>query len=243
MHRVAFDFVDNVNRLSSANAVMDAVGAALKQVGIDHFIFSFVPTGTESLADVQLDNRLPEGWLKAYTEQGFAADDPGFRYSQLTTSPFRWLKEAPYDPTDKRVTELLQFNRDFGIVDGFVIPVVAEEPVRREPVRRLGQVWFGGAEIELPARTLPALHLMTMAAFNRVLQIKGVPSTVITLTAREREVLTRAADGQTAEQIALALHVSEPTVVWHLKQCRKKLGARNITNAVAIALGHRMLQP
>ncbi|MEY9235426.1 LuxR family quorum sensing-dependent transcriptional regulator [Bradyrhizobium japonicum] len=236
MHRAAFDFIDNVDGLSSASAVMAVVGAALKQLGIDHYIFSFVPTATESLADVQLVNRLPEGWLEAYTEQGFQADDPGFRYSQLTACPFRWLKEAPYDPENRRVAELLQFNRDFGIVDGFVIPVLS-------PIARLGQVWLGGAEIDLPARALPALHLMSLTAFNRVLQIKGVPSTVTTLTAREREVLTRAAVGESADQIARALNLSTPTVVLHLKNCRKKLGAKNITQAVAIALGHRMLRP
>lgn len=237
MHRTAFDFIDNVTGLSSANAVIDAFAAVLKQLGIDHFTFSFVPTTAESFADVQLDHRLPEGLLKAYTEQRFTADDPGFRYSQIATRPFRWLKEVPYDPADKRVAELLQFNRDFGIVDGLVIPVLAD------PIRRLGQVWFGGAEIDLPDRALPALHLMSIAAFNRVLQIKGIPSAVTTLTAREREVLTRAAGGEIAEQIALALNVSLPTVRMHLNNCRRKLGARTLPQAVAIALGHRMLRP
>lgn len=237
MHRVAFDFIDNVVELSSTNAVMNAIGAALKRVGIDHFVFSFVPTATESLADVLLYNRLPEGYVTAYTDQRYAPDDPAFRYCQATLLPFRWLKEAPHSPEqDARVAELVQFNRDFGLVDGVVIPVIS-------PIGRLGQVWFGGAEIDLPDRALPALHLMSLTAFNRVLQIKGVPSTVTTLTAREHEVLTRTAIGEKAEQIARSINVTKPTVFMHLNNCRKKLGAKTLAQAVAIALGHRMLRP
>ncbi|MEY9638706.1 LuxR family quorum sensing-dependent transcriptional regulator [Bradyrhizobium japonicum] len=238
MQREAFEFFEEVDRLSTTTAIMDEMGAALKRFGIDHYIFSFVPTATESLADVMLFDRLPPGWLKAYTEQQFTAVDPGYRYSLVTSLPFRWLKEAPHRPEDAaRVAELVQFNRDFGLVDGVVVPVVSPD------LGRLGQVWFGGAEIDLPDRVLPLLHLMSLTAFNRVLKINGTPSTVTTLTAREREVLTRRAVGERPEQIAGALNVSKHTVVMHLNNSRKKLGATNVTQAVAIALGHRMLRP
>lgn len=238
MQCAAFEFFEEVDRLSTTTAIKDEMGAALKQCGIDHFVFSFVPTATENLADVMLFDRLPPGYVKAYTEQQFAPDDPAFRYSQLTSFPFRWLKEAPHDPAnDARVAELVQFNRDFGLVDGVVVPVAS--PI----VGRLGQVWFGGVEVDLPDRALPLLHLMSLTAFNRVLKINGAPSTVTTLTAREREVLTRTAIGEKAEQIAHAINVTKPTVVMHLNNCRRKLGAKTLAQAVAIALGHRMLRP
>ncbi|MCD9821222.1 helix-turn-helix transcriptional regulator [Bradyrhizobium japonicum] len=238
MQREAFEFFEDVDGLSTTTAIMAEMGAALQRCGIDHFVLSFVPTATENLADVMLFDRLPPGYVQAYTERQFTADDPAFRYSQLTSFPFRWLKDAPHDPAnDARVAELVQFNRDFALVDGVVVPVAS--PI----VGRLGQVWFGGAEIDLPDRALPFLHLMSLTAFNRVLKINGAPSTVTTLTAREREALTRAALGETAEQIGKALNVSTPTATMHLKHCREKLGATNITQAVAIALGHRMLRP
>jgi LuxR family quorum sensing-dependent transcriptional regulator len=236
MHEAAFKFIENLSNLSSANEVMDAFAEVLKQLGIDHFIFSFVPTATESFADVQLANRLPDGFLKAYVEQGFQNDDPGFRYSQITSGPFRWLKEAPHDPNNKRVVELLRFNRDFGIVDGMVIPVLS-------PVKRLGNVWFGGAEMDLPQQDLPALHLMVLAAFDRVLEIGRVPPTLISLTERESEVLTRIAIGEKVEQIAHALGLAQSTVFMHLNNCRRKLGARTLAQAVAIAIRHHMLRP
>ncbi|UGY13722.1 LuxR family transcriptional regulator [Bradyrhizobium septentrionale] len=217
---------------------MDAMGTALNQQGIGYFVFSYVPTATESFADVMLDNRLPKGWMKSYTEQRFTADDPGFRYSQVTTMPFRWLKEAPHDPErDTRLAELVQFNRDFGLVDGVVIPV-------SKPPLRLGQVWFGGDEFDLPDRALPALNMMAMHAFDRVLQLKGVhyvPPGV--LAPREREVLTLTALGKRADEIADALNLKTPTVRVYLDRCRSKLGAATIAQAVSIARGQHMIRP
>jgi DNA-binding CsgD family transcriptional regulator len=58
----------------------------------------------------------------------------------------------------------------------------------------------------------------------------------LSLTPREAEVLRLAADGATSEEIAAALHLTEHTVKSHLKRIQGKLGARNRTHAVAVAL-------
>jgi DNA-binding CsgD family transcriptional regulator len=56
------------------------------------------------------------------------------------------------------------------------------------------------------------------------------------LTPREIEVLRLGADGATSEEIATTLHLTEHTVKSHLKRILGKLGARNRTHAVAVAL-------
>jgi DNA-binding CsgD family transcriptional regulator len=58
----------------------------------------------------------------------------------------------------------------------------------------------------------------------------------VALTPREAEVLRLGADGATSEEIATALHLTEHTVKSHLKRIQSKLGARNRTHAVALAL-------
>ena len=58
----------------------------------------------------------------------------------------------------------------------------------------------------------------------------------LALTPREAQVLRLAADGATSEEIAAALHLTEHTVKSHLKRIQGKLGARNRTHAVAVAL-------
>jgi DNA-binding NarL/FixJ family response regulator len=70
-----------------------------------------------------------------------------------------------------------------------------------------------------------------------------LPSTVVReslaeqpdLTARERSVLARLAQGMTNREIALALDIGETTVKTHVKNLLEKLHARNRLEAAAVA--------
>jgi DNA-binding CsgD family transcriptional regulator len=56
------------------------------------------------------------------------------------------------------------------------------------------------------------------------------------LTEREEEVLAAAANGDTAAETGARLHLSSETVRAYRKRIIAKLGARNGTHAVALAL-------
>lgn len=61
------------------------------------------------------------------------------------------------------------------------------------------------------------------------------------LTDREAEVLAGAADGETAAQTGARLFLSSETVKGYRKRIIAKLGARNGTHAVALALRRGLL--
>ena len=61
------------------------------------------------------------------------------------------------------------------------------------------------------------------------------------LSARETEVLTLVARGQTNAEIGRALHISEATVKTHLLRAFAKLGVSDRTAAVTTAIEHGML--
>jgi DNA-binding CsgD family transcriptional regulator len=63
------------------------------------------------------------------------------------------------------------------------------------------------------------------------------------LTARERDVLERLAEGRATEEIAELLHVSPHTVRSRVKTLLRKLDARNREHAVAIALSEGAIHP
>jgi DNA-binding CsgD family transcriptional regulator len=63
------------------------------------------------------------------------------------------------------------------------------------------------------------------------------------LTARERAVLTRLAEGRPTEEVAELLHVSPHTVRSRLKTILRKLSARNREHAVAIAVREGAIDP
>ena len=62
------------------------------------------------------------------------------------------------------------------------------------------------------------------------------------LSQRELEVLTYAATGASAPITARILFIAEPTVRRYLEQARRKLGARNTTEAVAIAMRKSLIK-
>ena len=86
------------------------------------------------------------------------------------------------------------------------------------------------------------------SASNLSLERSGPPvaapstETRSSLTAREREVLTRLASGLTNKEIALDLRISVPTVERHVANLYSKIGARGRVDATAWALRHGLLR-
>jgi LuxR family quorum sensing-dependent transcriptional regulator len=125
---------------------------------------------------------------------------------------------------------------DFGLSGGIVIPIVS-------PERRKGHVWVGGQSPQLPESDMPALHLMALYAFDRVLSLHSPhPKQAATLTPREREVLTWVALGKSNWEIGMLLNISRRTVKQHITHCYEKLGAATRAHAVMIALRDKIIQ-
>ena len=64
-----------------------------------------------------------------------------------------------------------------------------------------------------------------------------------TLTPRQEEVLRGVAEGKSNLEIAKALYVSEGTVKAHVKAILQKLGARDRTQAITIAIKRGLVRP
>lgn len=62
------------------------------------------------------------------------------------------------------------------------------------------------------------------------------------LTRRQRQILQRLANGESATMAARELELSEETVKTHMKNILARLGARNRTHAVAIALRESLVE-
>ena len=96
-------------------------------------------------------------------------------------------------------------------------------------------MWIGGVDAALGKREASAVHMLALTAFYKIQeQVHPAPARV-TLTDREREVLTWVADGKTAWEIGEVLEISHRTVEWYIQHAVQKLGARNRMQAVVIA--------
>jgi len=64
----------------------------------------------------------------------------------------------------------------------------------------------------------------------------------MSLTVRERQVLQLVARGSTSKAISDELHISEPTVKWHVAKALRKLRAHSRSEAVALAVAAGLIQ-
>lgn len=76
------------------------------------------------------------------------------------------------------------------------------------------------------------MHVVTVRTLVPALLERSDPR----LSARERQCVTWAAHGKTSEEIGVQLHISEPTVVFHINKVVRKLGVRNRMHAVALSV-------
>jgi LuxR family quorum sensing-dependent transcriptional regulator len=107
---------------------------------------------------------------------------------------------------------------------------------------RLGVVWLGGRNAELNMLARSSTSFLAFCAFERLRRILAPAcERKPLLTAREREVLTWAAQGKSAWEIAEILNIAKRAVDEHAQTAFKKLGAVNRTHAVAIAIREQII--
>lgn len=90
-----------------------------------------------------------------------------------------------------------------------------------------------------PHELVEAIRRVHAGESNFAVPVNGRPTAAdrgtASLTPREREIIRLVASGQTNREAAEALHVSEGTIEFHLRNIYAKLGATVRTDAVLIA--------
>ena len=213
----AFTFIEALEGLSTASDVMNAMERTFALFGFENFIITGCRTvASDSSRSCSLQVAL--GWFELYAREDYVRSDPVIRLCRKTTRPFEW-SEAPYDAQqEKRADEIMRRAVDFGMARGFCLPIHGIQGYE-------ACLSMSGADLDLSARTKPAIHLMAMYAFERTRTIVSPahqePSDG--LTPREREALTWAAAGKSAADTAEILGITVRTVTAHIVSACQKL--------------------
>ncbi len=150
--------------------------------------------------------------------------------------PFLWT-EAPYDPEEEpQAHQVMRLAADFGMKQGFCLPIHGVESLE-------ACISLSTSELDLDPKIRPMLHLMGMYAFGKIRSLLEIePSRAkVRLTPREREVLSWTAAGKSAWETGQILSITKRTVDMHVMAAASKLGARNKTQAVALAVQSRLI--
>ena len=235
--RRALTFVDGLEQLSTLDDIAGALERELAHLGIETFIVTGMPSRELPFEDIVIVSRWPPEFFMLYVENDYARFDPLARYCSRSHMPLEWSAESYRGEADPRAAEIMQRGADFGLKQGYLIPI-------HGPVGCEGCVsTAAGTALQLTTHAKLALHVMSLYAFDRMRRLRRQPrDRKPPLTAREREVLAWAAKGKSASQISQTLRISKRTVDEHTQTAARKLGAANRTQAVAIALRDRIIE-
>jgi LuxR family quorum sensing-dependent transcriptional regulator len=229
--RVAFDLIDEFDRLRTADEVMARLSKVLSKFGYTAFLITGVPEPPQRVEPYFLLNGWPESWAKLYGERNYYLDDPVAAWCRRSINPFEW-SEAPYDAERcPRAAEVMNVATDFGMKQGFLVPVVRGNGFH-------ACVTMAGSCPDFEPRAKRAIHLVSLYAHAKVVAFLGLSeaSRRAALTDREREVLAWTAVGKSSWDISIILGISERTVNWFIANAARKLDAVNRTQAVVNAI-------
>jgi LuxR family quorum sensing-dependent transcriptional regulator len=230
--RLAFDLIDEFDRLATADQVMQRMSAALAKFGYSSFVITGVPEPPQRIDPFILMNRWPEGFSKLYIEKNYYPDDPVAAYCRRAVDPFEW-SEAAYDPERwPRAAVVMNSAADFGLRKGFIVPVVRGNGLH-------ACVTMAGENPDFDSLAKRAIHLIALYAHAKAVALLGVCAKGTSsgiLTDRERDILAWTAMGKSSWDISIILGISERTVNWFIARAIRKLDAANRTQAVVNAI-------
>jgi LuxR family quorum sensing-dependent transcriptional regulator len=227
----AVAFAQGIDQHNTLDGVVAATADVGGRFGIETLVFSSLPNHQQDFADTLLALKGPEEWFSEYNRNNYIRIDPVANELRSATRPFRW--------SDIRVdlkhegAALMHLRRDFGFNDAVIVPV-------HNPAGLPAFVSLSGRHIDVPDAELLPLYVVALSAFERVRDLqKPMVKPKLQLSPREREVLTWVANGKSAWEIGMILNISKRTADEHVKTAARKLGVRNRSHAVAIALKDR----
>jgi LuxR family quorum sensing-dependent transcriptional regulator len=229
----AYSFIEGLGRLSAPDEVLDSMTLTLARFGFENYIVAGLDPQRRFDEQV-LSHRWPLDYFAQYTSENYHIFSPTARWCRWGTRPFEWSGASFSHERDPRSREVVHVAAQFRIKSGFIVPV-------HGPNGYAAAVKMSGVDVKIPAPCKPAIHLMALYAFDHMRRLIGATSKdMLSLSHREQEVMAWMARGKSTCEIGEILHIAKRTVDFHTQAACHKLGAKNRTHAVAIALRNRI---
>jgi LuxR family transcriptional regulator, quorum-sensing system regulator BjaR1 len=222
-------------QLANAPTVEALVGlyrAAIRQFGYTHFIVTGLPSQGQRFENLVLERFWPEDWMSHYVSRDYIRRDPVAIASPVYRAPFTW-KEAWIRASElgSAGDRIMMEAADVGLKDGMCVPI----PVRNALA---GCISLAGEDPITKKDALEPVNVLSLTFAGRLqllIDQKDRPKG-LTLSDREREVLSWVAEGKTAWEISRILGISDSTVNKHIAGAMRKTGSVTRAQAVAKAL-------
>ena len=237
------DFVDKLSDVQDQDALKVIFDKTIAGLGFKCFAYHMVKVVGVGTNLPLATTTYPEQWVHRYFGQNYMTLDPVLAAGFVRTVPYSWDEVVMSDELGSDQKKFFMEADDFKLRDGLSVPIngYAGEFA-------LMSLVADGAPTEA-SKTIKqhrhTAHLMTMYYHNHassMLVSEAIKRFSPTLTKREKEVLTWVANGKTTWETSEILSIGETTVLTHIENAKRKLGAPSRTQAVVKAIYLGLIQ-
>lgn len=238
-------FIDYLERSEKARNEEDLFRIFLETVlqhGFDLVSFSLLTDHKDLQLKAQIGvfNNFPPEWVRYYIRHRLDEIDPIISYAMHKSGTFSWKEVSDSFLLSAKQKKFIKMAASAGIYNGIFTPVrgsnnqiagMALATSRKTPVPRVS------------ADLITAYCNQFYTAYKRFHQSSSIHIDTVSLTTKEREILTLASRGKTDPEIGEIMNISKHTVNTHLRNIFKKLETNNRVHAVSKALLIGLIRP
>jgi LuxR family quorum sensing-dependent transcriptional regulator len=223
----AIDLIEAPIRQASAAGVGRAFFESLRPFGVRAIFARAYHQPRPGLAvEEHIFSRIsPAGWEGFYAEKQFENVNYLPREVRRRANPFRWSDIRLVDVREKALAQALIDN---GFEDGIATPC-------HGPAGYVGVVSLAFERLrDVSPADQGAIEMASLILHNRMRDCsKRLEVDTPRLTPRERDCLAFVAEGKSDWDISVMLGVSHTTIITHVQNAKRKLGAATRAQAVA----------
>lgn len=236
-------FIDHLEASDTIEEMGAVFDKAMQNLGFDKFAYLGLNLPGRN-ADPLLISTYSTDWTDHYMGEGYYDIDPVVLQGNASVLPFAWGHEESKVGYNKKQHQLFNEASEFNIMSGFTTPIHGRGSA------------FSGITIATEEKEdgflkqvkayQHLIHLMALhfhECISRQFGSNDNQGKKITLSGREIECLTWAAQGKSVTDTAEILHIGINTVKFHLKNIREKLDVATTNQAVVKAIIDGLIRP
>ena len=226
--------------IQTKKALVASFSALIETLGATRFACLYLRREGAGLAIERSIHNLPRLWQELYLERGYDAVDPVLQATARGAWGY-WSELIQGVPLNKASREVMNSAREFDMKDGFTKRISLDA---------------GGTAVMMIAGTQLIRSDRARAAFRMSFDIfanEGVRMLKLTeepgmpeeesrdLSKTQLKVLVMRSEGMSNKQVAQAMGRHEKTVECHVTEILRRLGARNMIDAIRIATRRKLI--
>lgn len=231
-------FAAQAPELHTRKQLGEGLMSVLAEVNASRFACLYLRRENGELVIEKSISNLPVTWLKLYLERGYDASDPVFQGVVRGGTYGYWNELTSGMVLGRSGQEVMGAARQFDMKDGFTkrvtldsggvaVVMAAGEELERQPTAR------AALRMAFDVFANEGARMMRSAPIVRPVGDGGDAS--MTLSKTQLKVLLMRADGLSNKMVAQAMNRHEKTVECHVTEILRRLGARNMIDAIRIA--------